>query len=121
MKYNINIHILFIISIIYKGYCDNINCNEMPSAFEPSDCFTLEVSSNLFEKCCLLEYKSKQKERKFRKCLELTLEQFMDIDKTIMDLENNDQDLTITSLECDKSSILVLSKLAFIFALLLRI
>ena len=89
--------------------CHDIRCKYMPSVYEASDCFELGFTSSKTEKCCLLEYKSKQQERKFRQCIELTLEQFIDIDEAINNLEKNDKDITITSLECDKSSFIVLS------------
>ena len=117
MKY-ISFSILLIISIFSISYCDT-KCRYMKNAFDPLDCFSLGFSSSKTEKCCLLEYKSKEKGRKFRSCIELSLEQFVDIDGTIKDLENKDNDIKITSLECDKSSILIFSKFFIIYTLLL--
>ena len=90
--------------------CYDIKCKYMSSVYEPSDCFELGFTSSKTEKCCLLEYRSKKQDRKFRQCTELTLEQFLKIDDTIKNLENKDKDITITSLECDKASFLSLSK-----------
>ena len=117
---NITINILLIISFMYISYCDT-KCRYMKNAFDPLDCFSLGFSSSKTEKCCLLEYKSKEKDRKFRHCIEISLEQFIDIDGTIKDLENKDDDIKITSLECDKSSKLIFSTffIIYLYALLL--
>ena len=112
------INVLLIISIFYISYCDT-KCKYMRNAYDPLDCFSLGFSSSRTEKCCLLEYKSKEYDRKFRHCIEISLEQFIDIDGTIKDLENKDDDIKITRLECDESSKLFFSKFFIIYAILL--
>ena len=79
----------------------------------------MKVSSSKIEKCCLIEYKNKTEDRRYRHCLELTLEEFLDIDNTIKEYEKNVEDISITSLECEKSSILSISEFIFIFVLLI--
>ena len=116
---NIYILFLFIIFIISLSFCDDDNtCNAMSSAYDPLDCFELE-SLNQNEKCCLFEYKDKEKNRIIRRCLEITLDEFLEIDKTIKQYEKNNKNIKIKSLECDNSSILSISKYIIIFILLL--
>ncbi len=119
MKNIIKIIFLFAISIISLSYCYDSRCKYVTSAFDPLDCFNLKVSSSKIEKCCLIEYKNKTEDRRYRHCLELTLEEFLDIDNTIKEYEKNVEDISITSLECEKSSILSISEFIFIFVLLI--
>ena len=121
MKQFIYILFLYISLIISLIYCYDTRCKYVTSAFQPLDCFELAFSSSKIEKCCLLEYKDKEKNRKYRRCEELTLEQFLDIEGTIENLENENTNITITSLECDKSYFLSFNNCIILFFLLLII
>ena len=120
---NISIEYIFLCFIFLINPCngDGLKCAAMVNAYTASDCFELDFLSSDTEKCCLIEYKDKSSDddmRKFRRCVELTLEQFLDIDKTINDYESANDNLTIYSLECDKSSFLTISKLLLFFGIL---
>ena len=116
MRKIIYILLIYIFIIIPLSYC--IDCNDLYSAFDPLDCYDLDLS-NGYEKCCLLEYKDKGKNRKFGGCYQITLEEFEDIKKTISDLEKGNENITITNLLCDKSSFLFINNFIIILALLL--
>ena len=117
-----NVHyFLFLMIMISNIILNNSDpCNSLKSAYQALDCFDLSPTATTFEKCCYLEYKSKEKDRKFSACIDITLEEFLKINKKIKDLEKANKDITITSLECDKSFNLFSSKFLFIFILLLR-
>ena len=81
-------------------------------AFSKDFCRALYTTSG---KCCYCKYK--KGDQTFYNCVELTLAQYYDIDKTIDKLED-DGDIDIKSLECDSSSYLY-GSLLFLLAFLL--
>ena len=100
-----------------KKYDD---CEDM-IAYEPTECFEIELDfkSNI-NKCCFLEYKDKKYENKRRrKCMLLTNEEFLDIKKTIKTIKEKNTNYTVLSLECDKSNILSLNNALFLILLLI--
>ena len=89
-------------------------------ASEPTDCFDIEfdfINSN--KKCCFLEYKDKKYDNKRkRNCRLLKEEEFLDIKKAIKNIQDNNKNITVLSLECDKSNILSLNNVLLLILLL---
>ena len=81
-------------------------------AFSKDFCRALYTTSG---KCCYCKYK--KGDQTFYNCVELTLAEYYDIDKTIHKLED-ERDIDIKSLECDSSSYLY-GSLLFLLAFLL--
>ena len=81
-------------------------------AFSKDFCRALYTTSG---KCCYCKYK--KGDQTFYNCVELTLAEYYDIDKTIDNLEDV-RGIDIKSLECDSSSYLY-GSLLFLLAFLL--
>ena len=90
------------------------------TAYESTDCFEIELDfKQNIKKCCFLEYKDKKYDNKRRRsCTILTNDQFLDIKKTIKSIKDNNKNVTVLSLECDKANILSLNNALLLILLL---
>ena len=93
------------------------------TAYEPTDCFQIEIDSEDYEnKCCFLEYKDKGIDNKKKRiCYKLTYDQFLDIKKTMKDIKDKNKNYTVFSLECDKSKFLYLKRFVLLILLLINL
>ena len=83
----------------------NIYCENVKNVEDATDCFNTLLDDD-YETCCFFEYKNKNKYVRERSCIPLELEQFLKIGDTIKQIEKNNKDIKIYSLECDKSNYL---------------
>ena len=83
----------------------NIYCENVKNVEDATDCFNTLLDDD-YETCCFFEYKSKNKYVRERACIPLELDQFLKIGDTIKQIEKNNKDIKIYSLECDKSNYL---------------
>ena len=90
------------------------------TAYESTDCFEIELDfKKNIKKCCFIEYKDKKYDNKRRRsCTILTNDEFLDIKKKIKSIKESNKNITVLSLECDKSNILSLSKALLLILLL---
>ena len=99
-----NFWIKFFCYFMIVKYTMGYSCNTKIIVKDASECYENSFSTAIKKKCCFFEYKDKKLDDKIRKCYELTLEQFLDIDKTIEEINNKDKIKKVLKLECDKSS-----------------
>ena len=83
----------------------NIYCENVKNVEDATDCFNTLLDDD-YETCCFFEYKNKNKYVRERSCIPLELDQFLKIGDTIKQIEKNNKDIKIYSLECDKSNYL---------------
>ena len=83
----------------------NIYCENVKNVGDATDCFNTLLDDD-YETCCFFEYKNKNKYVRERSCIPLELDQFLKIGDTIKQIEKNNKDIKIYSLECDKSNYL---------------
>ena len=83
----------------------NIYCENVKNVEDATDCFNTLLDDD-YETCCFFEFKNKNKYVRERSCIPLELEQFLKIGDTIKQIEKNNKDIKIYSLECDKSNYL---------------
>ena len=100
--------LIFIVlySFVYSDKATkNILCENVKNIEDATDCFNTILDDD-YETCCFFEFKNKNKYVRERKCIPLELDQFLKIHDTIKDIEENNKDIKIYSLECQKSSYL---------------
>ena len=115
----INIIFLLILSFIQcNKVTKNVRCENVKDIKEAADCFNTILDDN-YETCCFFEFKKKDKYVRERNCLPLDLDQFLNISDTIKDIEKNNEDIKIFSLECDKGQFLYLKSFIMMFCILL--
>ena len=83
----------------------NIYCENVKNVEDATDCFNTLLDDD-YETCCFFEFKNKNKYVRERSCIPLELDQFLKIGDTIKQIEKNNKDIKIYSLECDKSNYL---------------
>ena len=101
-----NLIILLLCSFITSNKVrKNIYCENVINVQEATDCFHTMLDED-YETCCFFEFKNKNKYIRERQCIPLELEQFLKIGDTIKQIEKDNKDIKIYSLECDKSNYL---------------
>ena len=106
-----NIFIINLILLLLYSFMEctketkNIYCENVRDVKEASDCFNTMLDED-YETCCFFEFKNKNKYIRERQCMPLELEQFLKIKDTVKQIEKNNKDIKIYSLECDKSNYL---------------
>ena len=98
----------------------NIYCENVKNVEDATDCFNTLLDDD-YETCCFFEFKNKNKYVRERSCIPLELDQFLKIGDTIKQIEKNNKDIKIYSLECDKSNYLSIEIFLFLIAFLLLI
>ena len=98
----------------------NIYCENVKNVEDATDCFNTLLDDD-YETCCFFEFKNKNKYVRERACIPLELDQFLKIGDTIKQIEKNNKDIKIYSLECDKSNYLSIEIFLFLIAFLLLI
>ena len=83
----------------------NIYCENVKNVEDATDCFNTLLDDD-YETCCFFEFKNKNKYVREKSCISLELDQFLKIGATIKQIEKNNKDIKIYSLECDKSNYL---------------
>ena len=96
----------------------NIYCENVKNVEDATDCFNTLLDDD-YETCCFFEYKNKNKYVRERSCIPLELDQFLKIGDTIKQIEKNNKDIKIYSLECDKSNYLSIEILMMLMIFLL--
>ena len=91
--------------IICNKVTKNIYCENVRDVQEAKDCFNTMLYED-YETCCFFEFKNKNKYIRERQCMPLELEQFLKIKDTLKQIEKNNKDIIIYSLECQKSNYL---------------
>ena len=86
----------------------NIYCENVKNVEDATDCFNTLLDDD-YETCCFFEFKNKNKYVRERSCIPLELDQFLKIGDTIKQIEKNNKDIKIYSLECDKNNYLTTS------------
>ena len=122
MKTSINIFIIifFLYFVQSSKEIKNIYCENVKNVQEATDCFNTLLDED-YETCCFFEFKNKNKYVRERQCMPLELEQFLKIKDTVKQIEKNNKDIKIYSLECDKSNYLSIEIFLFLIAFLLLI
>ena len=121
-----NIFIINLILLLLYSFMEctkatkNIYCENVRDVKEASDCFNTMLDED-YETCCFFEFKNKNKYVRERSCIPLELDQFLKIGDTIKQIEKNNKDIKIYSLECDKSNYLSIEIFLFLIAFLLLI
>ena len=121
-----NIFIINLILLLLYSFIEctketkNIYCENVRDVKEASDCFNTMLDED-YETCCFFEFKNKNKYVRERQCMPLELEQFLKIKDTVKQIEKNNKDIKIYSLECDKSNYLSIEIFLFLIAFLLLI
>ena len=121
-----NIFIINLILLLLYSFMEctkatkNIYCENVRDVKEASDCFNTMLDED-YETCCFFEFKNKNKYIRERQCMPLELEQFLKIKDTVKQIEKNNKDIKIYSLECDKSNYLSIEIFLFLIAFLLLI
>ena len=121
-----NIFIINLILLLLYSFMEctkatkNIYCENVRDVKEASDCFNTMLDED-YETCCFFEFKNKNKYVRERQCMPLELEQFLKIKDTVKQIEKNNKDIKIYSLECDKSNYLSIEIFLFLIAFLLLI
>ena len=121
-----NIFIINLILLLLYSFMEctkatkNIYCENVRDVKEASDCFNTMLDED-YETCCFFEFKNKNKYVRERQCMPLELEQFLKIKDTVKQIEKNNKDIKIYSLECDKSYYLSIEIFLFLIAFLLLI
>ena len=121
-----NIFIIYLILLLLYSFMEctkttkNIYCENVRDVKEASDCFNTMLDED-YETCCFFEFKNKNKYVRERQCMPLELEQFLKIKDTVKQIEKNNKDIKIYSLECDKSNYLSIEIFLFLIAFLLLI
>ena len=121
-----NIFIINLILLLLNSFMEctkatkNIYCENVRDVKEASDCFNTMLDDD-YETCCFFEFKNKNKYVRERQCMPLELEQFLKIKDTVKQIEKNNKDIKIYSLECDKSNYLSIEIFLFLIAFLLLI
>ena len=121
-----NIFIVNLILLLLYSFMEctkatkNIYCENVRDVKEASDCFNTMLDED-YETCCFFEFKNKNKYVRERQCMPLELEQFLKIKDTVKQIEKNNKDIKIYSLECDKSNYLSIEIFLFLIAFLLLI
>ena len=121
-----NIFIINLILLLLYSFMEctkatkNIYCENVRDVKEASDCFNTMLDDD-YETCCFFEFKNKNKYVRERQCMPLELEQFLKIKDTVKQIEKNNKDIKIYSLECDKSNYLSIEIFLFLIAFLLLI
>ena len=101
-----NLILLLLYSFIASNkVTKNIYCENVINVHEATDCFHTMLDED-YETCCFFEFKNINKYIRERQCIPLELEQFLKIDDTIKQIEKDNKDIKIYSLECDKSNYL---------------
>ena len=101
-----NLILLLLCSFIASNkVTKNIYCENVINVQEATDCFHTMLDAD-YETCCFFEFKNKNKYIRERQCIPLELEQFLKIGDTIKQIEKDNKDIKIYSLECDKSNYL---------------
>ena len=99
-----NLILLLLYSFIASNkVTKNIYCENVINVHEATDCFHTMLDED-YETCCFFEFKNINKYIRERQCIPLELEQFLKIDDTIKQIEKDNKDIKIYSLECDKSN-----------------
>ena len=96
----------------------NIYCENVKNVEDATDCFNTLLDDD-YETCCFFEYKNKNKYVRERSCIPLELDQFLKIGDTIKQIEKNNKDIKIYSLECDKNNYLSIEILMMLMIFLL--
>ena len=96
----------------------NIYCENVKNVEDATDCFNTLLDDD-YETCCFFEFKNKNKYVRERSCIPLELDQFLKIGDTIKQIEKNNKDIKIYSLECDKSNYLSIEILMMLMIFLL--
>ena len=96
----------------------NIYCENVKNVEDATDCFNTLLDDD-YETCCFFEYKNENKYVRERSCIPLELDQFLKIGDTIKQIEKNNKDIKIYSLECDKSNYLSIEILMMLMIFLL--
>ena len=119
-----NIFIINLILLLLYSFMEctkatkNIYCENVRDVKEASDCFNTMLDED-YETCCFFEFKNKNKYVRERQCMPLELEQFLKIKDTVKQIEKNNKDIKIYSLECDKSNYLSIEILMMLMIFLL--
>ena len=119
-----NIFIINLILLLLYSFMEctkatkNIYCENVRDVKEASDCFNIMLDDD-YETCCFFEFKNKNKYVRERQCMPLELEQFLKIKDTVKQIEKNNKDIKIYSLECDKSNYLSIEILMMLMIFLL--
>ena len=101
-----NLILLLLCSFIVSNkVTKNIYCENVINVQEATDCFHTMLDAD-YETCCFFEFKNKNKYIRERQCIPLELEQFLKIGDTIKQIEKDNKEIKIYSLECDKSNYL---------------
>ena len=101
-----NLILLLLYSFIVSNkVTKNIYCENVINVQEATDCFHTMLDAD-YETYCFFEFKNKNKYIRERQCIPLELEQFLKIGDTIKQIEKDNKDIKIYSLECDKSNYL---------------
>ena len=96
----------------------NIYCENVKNVEDATDCFNTLLDDD-YETFCFFEYKNKNKYVRERSCIPLELDQFLKIGDTIKQIEKNNKDIKIYSLECDKNNYLSIEILMMLMIFLL--
>ena len=96
----------------------NIYCENVKNVEDATDCFNTLLDDD-YETCCFFEYKNENKYVRERSCIPLELDQFLKIGDTIKQIEKNNKEIKIYSLECDKSNYLSIEILMMLMIFLL--
>ena len=120
MKTRINYLIILFLLLFVQNSKDikNIYCENVNNVQEAKDCFNTLLDED-YETCCFFEFKNKNKYVRERYCIPIELPQFLNIGDTIKEIEKNNKDIKIYSLECDKNNYLSLGISVFIIIFLL--
>ena len=121
MKINHLILIILLNSVINMGkVTKNILCENVKNVNEATDCFNTELDEE-YETCCFFEFKNSNKYIRERYCIPLTLQEFLKIHDTIKNIEKNQKDIKIYSIECDKCSYIITCNILIFILLFLLI
>ena len=121
-----NIFIINLILLLLYSFIEctketkNIYCENVRDVKEASDCFNTMLDDD-YETCCFFEFKNKNKYVRERQCMPLELEQFLKIKDTVKQIEKNNKDIKIYSLECDKCNYLSIEIFLILMTFLLLI